>query len=73
MKAYVGEGELLNADDIASFGGYGLLRIGNLEGLMNYIVSGGFEHHAAINRSETADILHEAFTVYAGLPVYRHA
>ena len=71
MSAYVGEGEL-TADPVETFGGYGVVRIPNLQDLLQYICEQGFEHHVAINLSQTASAIHEALDKYLGWDVYYH-
>ena len=71
IKVYVGEGEFLG-NKIDSFGGLALCKIKNLQELMKYICANGFEHHVAMNRSLSADILEEALGKYLGWEVYRH-
>ena len=39
---------------------------------MRYICRNGFEHHAAMNASQCAAVLAEAFETYLGWPVYHH-
>jgi L-fucose isomerase-like protein len=68
ISAYVGEGELTGD----KFGGYGVFRIQNLQGLLHHICENGFEHHVAINRSNSACALTEAFEKYLGWDVYHH-
>jgi L-fucose isomerase-like protein len=69
--AYVGEGELTN-DPLKTFGGYGVVRIPNLQELLHYICESGYEHHVAINLSQTAAALHEALSKYLEWEVYHH-
>lgn len=71
IKAYIGEGEFLG-DKINSFGGTAVCKIDNLQGLMNYLCSNGFEHHVAMGRSLSAKVLEEALGKYLGWQVYRH-
>ncbi|MGA9175449.1 MAG: L-fucose/L-arabinose isomerase family protein [Thermoactinomyces sp.] len=71
LESYVGEGELTN-DPLLTFGGYGVVRIPNLQGLLRYICERGFEHHVAINLSQTAEALEEAMGKYLGWSVYHH-
>lgn len=71
IRAYVGEGRLTD-DPVETFGGYAVVEIPNLQGLLRYICSSGFEHHVAINMSRTADVLEEALGKYLGWSVYRH-
>ncbi len=69
--AYVGEGELTN-DMLNTFGGYGVVRVPNLQNLLRMICENGFEHHVAFNLSDTADAVYEALERYMGWTVIRH-
>jgi L-fucose isomerase-like protein len=71
ISAYLGEGELTN-DPLKTFGGFGVVRIPNLQALLRYICENGFEHHVAINLSQTAPAVKEALTKYMGWDVYYH-
>ena len=71
IQAYVGEGELTN-DPLKTFGGYGVVKIPNLQKLLAHICEQGFEHHTAMNLSLCADAIQEAFTKYMGWNVYYH-
>ncbi len=71
IAAYVGEGELTN-DPLKTFGGYGVVRVPNLQGLLSYICENGFEHHTAVNLSQTAAAVNEALGKYLGWDVYYH-
>jgi L-fucose isomerase-like protein len=71
ISAYVGEGEFTN-DKLDTFGGYGVMKIPNLQALMQYICGMGFEHHVAVNLSQKADPVAEALGNYMGWEVYRH-
>lgn len=71
ILAYVGEGELTN-DPLKTFGGYGVVKVPNLQGLLHYICENGFEHHTAINLSQTAAAVNEALGKYLGWNVYYH-
>jgi L-fucose isomerase-like protein len=55
-----------------TFGGYGVFRIPHLQELLRYICENGFEHHVAVNLSQTASAIHEAFEKYLGWDVYHH-
>jgi L-fucose isomerase-like protein len=72
IRAYIGEGELTR-DPLETFGGYGVVRIPNLQKLLAFVCENGFEHHVAINLSPIADGVEEALNKYVGWPVYRHA
>ena len=69
--SYIGQGDLTN-DPLKTYGGYGVVKIPNLQKLLAYICENGLEHHTAINLSQSADILNEAFTKYLGWQVYYH-
>jgi L-fucose isomerase-like protein len=71
ILAYVGEGELTN-DPLKTFGGYGVVRVPNLQRLLQYICENGFEHHTAVNLSLTAAAVNEALGKYLGWEVYYH-
>ena len=71
MKAYFGECDITN-DNVDSFGGYGVVQIPNMQGLLQHICRNAFEHHVALNPSQVADVLQEAFTTYLGWDVYYH-
>ena len=69
--AYVGEGTLTN-DPLKTFGGFGVVQIPGLQKLLNYICENGFEHHVAMNLSQTAPAVREALEKYLGWPTYQH-
>jgi L-fucose isomerase-like protein len=71
ILAYVGEGRLTN-DPLKTFGGYGVVQVPNLQKLLRYICENGFEHHVAINLSQTASAVYEALDKYLGWEVYYH-
>ena len=70
--SYVGDGEFVN-DPLDTFGSRAVVEVPNLQGMLKYICKNGFEHHAAMNRSHSADILTEAFGNYMGWEVYNHS
>lgn len=71
ISAYVGEGDFTN-DTLETFGGYGVMKIPNLQSLLEYVCRAGFEHHVAVSRSQKADAIAEALDNYMGWEVYRH-
>jgi L-fucose isomerase-like protein len=71
IRAYLGEGELTN-DPLKTFGGYGVVRIPNLQKLLRYICENGFEHHVAINPTCVAAGVKEALVKYLGWEIYHH-
>jgi len=71
MRAYVGEGETTD-DRPQSFGGYGVMRVRGLQGLLQYICKNGYEHHVAVNRSSFGAAVREALGNYKRWDVYHH-
>ena len=71
MQAYVGDGEFVD-DPLDTFGSRAVVPVPRLQALMRHICKHGSEHHAAMNRSHAAAVLHEAFTTYFGWEVYYH-
>jgi L-fucose isomerase-like protein len=71
IEAYVGEGETTD-DPMSTFGGYGVVRVDNMQSLLRYICENGFEHHVAMNMSRCADPVGEALGKYLGWGVHRH-
>jgi L-fucose isomerase-like protein len=71
MRAYVGEGETTD-DRPKSFGGYGVLKVPGLQGLLQHICKNGFEHHVAVNRSRYGAAIAEALGNYKRWDVYHH-
>jgi len=71
VRAYVGEGEMTN-DVLRTFGGFGVARIPNLQGLLQFICREGYEHHVAANMTSCADAVEDALSTYLNWDVYRH-
>lgn len=71
LRVYVGEGKFTK-DKLDTFGGYGVMKINNLQTLLTYICKLGFEHHVAVNMSQSADAIAEALGTYLGWDVYLH-
>lgn len=72
VKAYVGEGRFVD-DELDTVGCRAVVEVKELEGLLSYICTEGFEHHVAMNHSSSGDILSEAFIKYLGVDCYRHS
>ena len=72
LRAYVGEGRFTD-DQLETFGGYGVMEIDNLQTLLSYICQMGFEHHVAVNRSQSAEAIAEALGNYLAWDLYRHS
>jgi L-fucose isomerase-like protein len=71
MRAYAGEGEI-TSDKLESFGGYGVVRIPELQSLLQFVCKNGYEHHVALNRSHYGRAVVEALGNYKGWEVYHH-
>lgn len=71
LRVYIGQGKFTN-DKLDTFGGYGVMKIDNLQMLLNYICQMGFEHHVAVNLCSVAEAVAEALGNYQGWDVYRH-
>jgi L-fucose isomerase-like protein len=71
ITSYVGEGRFTD-DPLQTFGSRAVVEVPGLQKLMQYICRNGFEHHVAMNASQTAPILAEAFDNYLGWDVYQH-
>jgi len=72
IRVYLGEGDLTD-DPLDTFGGHGVVRIPDFQGLLHHICANGFEHHVAVNRSQVAAAVSEALDKYMGWDVYHHA
>ena len=71
IAAYLGEGRFTD-DTLETFGGYGVLEIPDMQGLLRYICENGFEHHVAMSHSRIAPAIFEAMDNYLGWDVYWH-
>jgi L-fucose isomerase-like protein len=71
LRAYVGEGEI-TGDQPQSYGGYGVIRIPQLQTLLQHICNNGFEHHVAVNRSQFGRAVVDALANYKRWDVYHH-
>jgi L-fucose isomerase-like protein len=71
IRAYVGDGMFVD-DPLETFGSRAVVEVPELQTLMRYICKNGFEHHAAMNASQSAAVLAEAFETYFGWDVYHH-
>ena len=72
IRGYVGEGKFTD-DSLETFGGAGVVEIPELQKLLHYICSNGFEHHVAANFSSVAAAVQEAAQNYLGWETYYHA
>lgn len=71
IRTYVGDA-MFTDDPLDTFGGRAVIEVPGLQKLLQYICKNGFEHHAAMNPSHSAEILAEAFKTYLGWEVYHH-
>lgn len=71
IRAYVGEGALTN-DPLNTFGTRAVAEVPQLQRLLHYICSNGFEHHVVMTQSESAGALAEAFGNYLGWETHVH-
>jgi L-fucose isomerase-like protein len=72
IDGYVGQGEFTD-DPLDTFGGAGVVKIGNLQKLLRMICEHGFEHHVAANMSQVAAAVQEATLRYLGWRVHYHS
>lgn len=72
IHVYVGDGDFTD-DPLDTFGTRAVVRIPQLQELMQFICLNGFEHHTAITRSHCAAPAAEALGKYLGWDVYHHA
>jgi L-fucose isomerase-like protein len=71
LRAYAGEGKL-TADELDTYGGYGVAEIPHLQDLLQYIVRNGFEHHVGMTQALIGSSIREALGNYLGWSLYYH-
>jgi len=71
IAAYLGEAEITD-DQAETFGGYGVIKVPRFQTLLRQICEHGFEHHVAVNPSQVAGAVAEAFRKYLHWQVYYH-
>ena len=71
IQTYMGEGQM-TADPLDTFGSRAVVEVPGLQRLLKVICKNGFEHHAAMNASNSAAVLAEAFETYFDWDVYHH-
>ena len=71
ISAYVAQGQFTD-DPLNTFGSRAVVDVPALPQLMHVICQQGFEHHAAMSRSHTADAAAEALSRYKGWRTYQH-
>ena len=72
IRGYVGQGRFTD-DSLETFGGAGVVEIAEMQKLLSYICTNGFEHHVAANFSSVAAAIEEAAQNYLGWETYHHA
>jgi len=71
ITGFVCEGKITQ-DSLKTFGGVGVAHIDDLQELLTFICESGFEHHVAINLSQSADAIAEALLKYKRWNIYPH-
>jgi L-fucose isomerase-like protein len=71
IRAYVGDGMFVD-DPLDTFGSRAVVEVPALQQLLKYVCKNGYEHHAAMNASHSAEVLFEAFDTYFDWDVYLH-
>ncbi len=69
IKALVVKGNYTD-DPLDTFGGYGVIKIPNLQEILKIVCKEGFAHHVAASLSEVEDIIIEALFNYLGWNVH---
>lgn len=71
MKAIIAEGQYTD-DKLDTFGGYGVVKIPNLQLLLKKLCYGGFAHHVAATLNQVGETIYEALSYYLGWNVEFH-
>jgi len=71
IKSYLGEGEFTD-DEYGMDGGIAVCKVDRLNSLLQHLTRNGFEHHVAMARGLTADVIEESVGRYLGWELYRH-
>ncbi len=71
IKAIVVEGKFTD-DPLDTYGGYGVVKIPNLQGLLKKLCYGGFAHHVAATLNEVGEVVYESLSSYLGWNVEFH-
>lgn len=72
IMAYIGEGRFTD-DHLATFGGFGVAEVPELQTLLKYVCFNNFEHHVAVNPGIVADAVQDALETYMSWDIYRHS
>jgi len=65
IKALLVEGEYTE-DPLETFGGFGVIKIPNLQDVLKELCKEGFAHHVAASLNKVADVISEALSNYLG-------
>jgi len=71
IKAILTEG-VYTDDALDTFGGYGVVKIPNLQKLLKSLCLGGYAHHVAATLNSVGDIVYEALSKYLGYNIEFH-
>lgn len=71
IRAYIGEG-VFTDDELDTFGTKAVVRVPELQKLLQYVCKNGFEHHVAMSASRSSTILAEALETYLDWELYYH-
>jgi L-fucose isomerase-like protein len=71
IHAYTGDG-VITDDKLKTFGSRAVVQVPDLQKLLKYICTTGYEHHTAFTNAPAADIINEAFGNYMGWDIYHH-
>ena len=71
IKAILAEGKYTE-DPLNTYGGYGVIKVPNLQELLKSLCLGGFAHHVAATLNHVGDIVYEALTKYLGYNLEVH-
>jgi L-fucose isomerase-like protein len=72
IKAVIGEGRFTDDKTAKVLGSTAIIEIKDMPQFLLYMMKNGFIHHGAVNPSNCADILDEAFNNYLQWPTYYH-
>jgi len=70
-RSYAGEGEVTSGT-LKSFGGYGVVRIPDLQHLLQYLCNNAYEHHVCVSYGNRAGAIADVLRAYKGWEVYQH-
>lgn len=71
IKAFLTEGNYTD-DPLDTYGGYGVIKITNLQQALKTLCEEGFAHHIAATLDEIGEVVYEALTKYLGWKVIYH-